>query len=230
MVVCSKGIEIQSRQLLSTIIREECPNPVAILTGPSFASDLALGKPTAATLACNDKYLSERLQTALTSKNLRLYRSDDIVGAQIGGAVKNVIAIGCGIIEGLQLGESARAALVTRGLAEIARLTVALGGQRETLMGQCGVGDMMLTCASKQSRNFSFGFLMGQGQPAFNILANRKSVTEGVYTARATVQLAKDFDVDMPIVECVHACIEGKLALRDAIRHLMDRPSKAELV
>ena len=229
LVLCSKGIEIQSRKLLSDIVREECSNPIAVLTGPSFASDLATGKPTAATLACTNKQLASRLQADLSSKTLRLYTSDDIVGAQIGGAIKNVIAIGCGIIEGLGLGESARAALVTRGLVEIARLTVALGGKRETLMGQCGVGDLMLTCASKQSRNFSFGLLMGQGQSAEEILSARKSVTEGVHTAKAAVQLAKDFDVDMPIVEQVHACIEGRISIRDAITEIMERPSKSEL-
>ncbi len=229
IIICAKGIEIESRQLLSTIIRNECPNPVAVLTGPSFASELSMGKPTAATLACEDKVLAERIQSSLSSKTLRLYTTDDVIGAQIGGAIKNVIAIGCGIIEGLELGESARAALVTRGLVEIARLTVALGGRRDTLMGQCGVGDLMLTCASKQSRNFSFGFLMGQGQSAAEILATRKSVTEGVHTAKAAVQLAKDFDVEMPIVQNVHACIEGRLAIKDAIAQIMDRPNKIEL-
>lgn len=230
LVLCSKGIEIQSRKLLSDIVREECSNPVAVLTGPSFASDLAAGKPTAATLACTDKQLGTRIQTSLPSKTLRLYTSDDIVGAQIGGAIKNVIAISCGMIEGLGLGESARAALVARGLIEISRLTVALGGKRETLMGQCGVGDLMLTCSSKQSRNFSFGLLMGQGQSADDILASRRSVTEGVHTAKAAVQLARDFDVEMPIVENVHACIEGRISIRDAISQIMDRPSKGELV
>lgn len=229
LVLCSKGIEIQSRKLLSDIIREECSNPVAVLTGPSFASDLAVGKPTAATLACTDRQLAKRIQESLASKTLRLYTSDDIIGAQIGGALKNVIAIGCGIIEGLGLGESARAALVARGLIEISRLTVALGGKRETLMGQCGVGDLMLTCASQQSRNFSFGHLMGRGQSAEEILASRKSVTEGVHTAKAAVQLAKDFDVELPIVENVHACIEGRLSIHDALSQIMDRPSRSEL-
>lgn len=230
MVICAKGIEIQSRRLLSDIVREECSNPVAILTGPSFATDLARGLPTAATLACTDKMMGERIQNALSSKHLRLYRSDDIIGAQIGGAIKNVIAIACGIIEGLGLGESARAALVTRGLVEIARLTVALGGKRETLMGQCGVGDLMLTCASQQSRNFSFGYRMGKGETAEEILASRKSVTEGVHTAKAAIQLARDFDVEMPIVENVNACIAGEVEIHDAIRRILDRPSKAELV
>ena len=230
IVICAKGIEIHSRRLLTDVVREYCSNSVAVLTGPSFASDLVAGKPTAATLACSDKQMAERLQSALSSKTLRLYSSDDLVGAQIGGAIKNVIAIACGMIEGLDLGESARAALVTRGLVEIARLTVALGGKRETLMGQCGVGDLMLTCASQQSRNFSFGYQMGRGKSVEDILAERKSVTEGVHTARAAVQLARDFDVDMPIVENVHECIEHKLSIRDAITAILDRPTKAELV
>ncbi|PZP56550.1 MAG: glycerol-3-phosphate acyltransferase [Micavibrio aeruginosavorus] len=229
MVLCAKGIEIQSRQLLSDIVREQCSNPVAILTGPSFAIDLVKGKPTAATLACTDKHLAKRIQESLSSKTLRLYTSDDVIGAQIGGAIKNVIAIACGIVGGLDLGESARAALVTRGLAEIARLTVALGGKRETLMGQCGVGDLMLTCSSQQSRNFSFGYLMGQGQSAEEILSQRKSVTEGVTTAKAAVQLAKDFDVDMPITESVHACIEGRMSISDALTEIMERPARGEL-
>lgn len=229
IVICAKGIEIKSRELISDIIRNECVNPVAVLTGPCFAADLAKGLPSAATLACNDRQLGERIQSNLSSKILRLYTSTDLVGAQIGGSIKNVIAIACGMIEGLGLGESARAALVTRGLMEISRLTVALGGKRDTLMGQCGVGDMMLTCASQQSRNFSFGYKMGKGQTADEILAERKSVTEGVFTAKAAVQLAKDFNVEMPIVECVNDCIEGRITIREAMTQMMDRPTKVEL-
>lgn len=229
MVICAKGIEIETRELLSDVVHEECENPCAILTGPSFAHDMVAGLPTAATLACGDSACANGIQSLLTSKTLRLYTTDDLIGAQIGGAIKNVIAIACGIVEGLKLGESARAALVTRGLAEIGRLTVALGGRRETLMGQCGVGDLVLTCSSIGSRNYSFGLALGQGQSVEEILASRKSVTEGVFTAKAAHRLAADLNVEMPIVETIYACIHEGFDVRLAVGEILDRPTKSEL-
>lgn len=229
LIICAKGIEIESGKLLSAIVQETTPQvECAALTGPTFAHELMGGKPSAATLACANPVHADRICETLSNQQLRLYKTTDIVGAQTGGAIKNVIAIACGIIEGLQLGESARAALVTRGLAEIARLTVALGGKRETLMGQCGVGDLMLTCASHQSRNFSLGMQLGQGQTLDAILASRKAVTEGVYTAKAATELAKRLDIDMPITKAVCACLHDQLSPRDALIKLMDRPVRAE--
>jgi glycerol-3-phosphate dehydrogenase (NAD(P)+) len=192
LIVCAKGIEISSGHLLTDVVKSILPDSsVGILTGPTFAHDLMAGKPSAATLAHSHETVLNHLSQSLTSKQFRLYTTHDIVGAQVGGAVKNVIAIACGIVDGLQLGESARAALVTRGLAEMARLAVALGGERDTLMGQCGVGDLMLTCSSIQSRNYSFGLRIGKGETAHDILKDRKAVTEGVTTAKALKTLSQ---------------------------------------
>lgn len=229
LVLCAKGIEIESGQLLSYIVQEECPQAeCAMLTGPTFAHELMAGKPSAATLACANPVHADQITESLSNTTLRLYKSVDIIGAQTGGAIKNVIAIACGIVAGLELGESARAALVTRGLAEIARLTVALGGKRETLMGQCGVGDLMLTCASPQSRNFSLGLQLGKGEKLADILAARKAVTEGVHTSRAAAEVARKYNVDMPIVKMVCACLYDHLDPRDAFTKLMDRPVRLE--
>ena len=229
LVLCAKGIEIATGGMLSEIVREECPQvECALLTGPNFAHELMSGKPSAATLACANPVHGDRLAEILSNTSLRLYTTTDMIGAQTGGAVKNVIAIACGMIEGLGLGESARAALVTRGLAEIARLTVALGGKRETLMGQCGVGDLMLTCASAQSRNFSLGLQLGQGKKLEDILASRTSVTEGVATAKATAELSRRVGIDMPIVKTVCACLYDNLDPRQAFNALMGRPVRAE--
>ena len=154
--------------------------------------------------------------------------TNDIIGAQVAGAIKNVIAIACGIAQGLGLGESARAALVTRGLAEISRLTVALGGHRETLMGQCGVGDMMLTCSSMKSRNFSCGIELAQGKTMQQIIDSRNSVTEGITTAKAAVFLTEKYNVDMPIVTSVYNCLYNGLSVRDAVTAILNRPARHE--
>lgn len=229
VVLCAKGIEIESHSLLSDVFKAECPKAgLAFLTGPNFAGEIASGKPSASTLASESSKIGEFLQSALTSKNLRLYLTNDIIGAQVAGAIKNVIAIACGITEGLGLGESARAALITRGLAEIARLTVALGGQRETLMGQCGVGDMMLTCSSMKSRNFSCGFELARGKTMEQIMASRLSVTEGVTTAKAAVTLAKTHKVDMPIVSAVYSCLYEDVPVCNAVTNILNRPARHE--
>ena len=229
IVLTAKGIDIDTGHLLSDIVTRSMPDvPCAVLTGPTFAKDLARGLPAAATLACADAKVCEETASGLMSRTLRLYTHDDIAGAQVGGAVKNVIAIACGIVEGLSLGESARAALITRGLAEIGRLAVAMGGKRETLLGLCGVGDMVLTCNSLQSRNFSFGHALGSGQKVADILASRKSVTEGVHTARAIVSLAARHNVDMPISRAVYNCVHGGASVHDAVADILERPTRAE--
>lgn len=231
LVVCAKGIEIESGLMLSQIAKEIVPeSPLAILTGPTFAAEIARGLPSAVTLAMKDKESAKALAEVLSSRTLRMYAADDIVGAQVGGAVKNVIAIACGIIEGRKLGDSARAALVTRGLAEIARLASALGAKKETLMGMCGVGDLILTCSSMQSRNFSLGVALGQGKTLKEILESRNSVTEGVYTAKALVVMAKNNAVEMPISEAVNACLQDGADVGQIIEKMLDRPVKSETV
>lgn len=230
IVICAKGVEIESGLLLSQIVAEVSPqSPIAVLTGPTFAAEIARGLPSAVTLAMKDKASAEKLAGDLSNRGLRMYASDDIIGAQVGGAVKNVIAIACGIIEGKKLGDSARAALVTRGLAEIARLASALGAKKETLMGMCGVGDLILTCSSMQSRNFSLGVAVGQGETLEQILAKRNSVTEGVHTAKALMVMAKNNAVDMPIAEAVHKCLSEGANVDEMIAKMLDRPVKAEV-
>lgn len=231
LVICSKGIEISTGKLLSHVVEEVVPDAkYAILTGPTFASEISRGMPSAATLAAKNLETANSIQEMLSSKSLRLYSSEDLIGTQIGGAVKNVIAIACGAIDGLELGESARAALITRGLAEMSRLTKAMGGHKETLMGMCGIGDMMLTCNSMQSRNFSLGVMLGQGRSLDDILSSRHSVTEGVYTAEALMALAKKNAIEMPISEAVYRCLQGETTIKEAVSYMLDRPLRAESV
>ncbi len=230
LVLCSKGIELKSGILMSDVVSEILPNTsVAILTGPNFAHEIAAGKPAATTLACEDKRTAETLQKAIASANFRPYISNDIIGAQIAGALKNVIAIACGIAHGLNMGESARASLVTRGLAEIARLGIAMGAKQETFLGLCGVGDMMLTCSSEKSRNFSLGSTLGQGQDLEQILKTRNSVTEGVHTAKAAITLAEKYNVEMPISMAVHKALNEGLSLDVALREMLTRPLGYEI-
>ena len=229
LVICSKGIEIESGKLLSEVVREEVPYAdVSVLTGPTFASDIARGLPSAATIAADDMDKARMLQSDLSSKTLRLYATDDIMGAQIGGAIKNVIAIACGIIEGMHLGDSARAALITRGLAEMTRMSSVVGANKETLMGMCGIGDLMLTCSSMQSRNFSLGVLLGQGKSLKDILSMRNSVTEGVHTAKALKIMAEKHAIEMPISSAVYKCLCENISSEDAIEEILDRPLKRE--
>lgn len=229
LVICSKGIEVQTKKLLTTVVEEEAPQALpAVLTGPNFALEIARGLPSASTLACRDLVGGKNLQLALKSRSLRLYFAEDIVGAQIGGAVKNVIAIACGIVEGLGLGESSRAALVTRGLAEISRLALAMGGRKETLMGQCGVGDLMLTCSSTKSRNFSLGVELARGTPLSAILEGRRAVTEGVPTAKAAHELSLLHGVEMPIISAVHGCLYQNRSVEEAVASILDRPLRDE--
>lgn len=229
VVICSKGIERETGKLLSTVIEEVAPLARrAVLTGPSFAADVARGLPCALTLACHNEALGRTLATALSSRQTRLYWSSDVIGAELGGAVKNVLAIAAGIVEGRGLGASAHAAIVTRGFAELRRFGQAMGARPETLLGLSGLGDLILTCGSPQSRNMSLGRALGEGRSLADVLGARLAVTEGVYTSAAVVRLAREKGIDMPIAEAVHGIIEGHLGVDDAITALMQRPLKAE--
>jgi glycerol-3-phosphate dehydrogenase (NAD(P)+) len=229
LIVCAKGIETTTGKLMGEVIAETAPNMIpAVLSGPSFAADVARGLPTALTLACHDERLGSLLAERLGDRQLRLYWSDDIAGVELGGALKNVLAIAAGIVNGKGLGASAHAALVTRGFAEMRRLGRALGVRPQTLMGLSGLGDLILTCGSPQSRNMSLGRALGQGEKLEAVLGKRVAVTEGVYTAAAVVGLAETKRVEMPITEAVHAILEGRVSVDDAIAGLMSRPVKAE--
>jgi glycerol-3-phosphate dehydrogenase (NAD(P)+) len=229
LILCAKGIEAGSGALLSEILAEIVPEaPVAILSGPTFAAEVARGQPTAVTLATPDSGLGERLAAALGTRSFRPYLSDDPVGTQIGGAVKNVLAIACGIVEGKRLGDNARAALITRGLAETVRLAVAKGGRAETLTGLSGLGDLVLTCTGRQSRNYSLGLALGEGRILTEILGERRSVAEGVDSAAAAASLARRLGIEMPIVDAVDAILHRGAAIDATIAALLARPFKSE--
>ncbi|GAB3122870.1 NAD(P)H-dependent glycerol-3-phosphate dehydrogenase [Novispirillum itersonii subsp. nipponicum] len=229
-VLCSKGIELSSGALMTDVVRAELPagTPLACLSGPSFAAEVAKGLPTAVTIASDVDGVAEQLVQALGTRTFRPYHSADLIGAETGGAVKNVLAIACGILEGAGLGDNARAALLTRGLAEITRLGIALGGQPQTFMGLSGMGDLMLTATSMQSRNFSLGFALGQGRALAEILAERKAVTEGVATAAAVTALARQRGIDMPLCAAVDALLNHGQALPEVIDGLLTRPFRQE--
>jgi glycerol-3-phosphate dehydrogenase (NAD(P)+) len=228
-VICAKGIEEGSHALMSEIAADCLPGvTLAVLSGPTFASEVARGLPTAITLACGDPAIGQKLVETIGTTTFRPYLSDDLVGVQIGGAVKNVLAIGCGIVEGRGLGDNARAALLTRGLTEIIRLATARGAKAETLMGLAGLGDLLLTATSTQSRNYSLGFAIGQGASLADILAGRASVTEGVYTARSVLELARASAVEMPICAAISALLHHGADLDTTIQGLLSRPFKAE--
>ncbi len=224
LVACCKGIDLATGLGPTRIISDAMPSATpAILTGPSFAVDIASGLPTALTLACNDLDAGKELQQALKAPNLRIYRTTDTLGAELGGALKNVMAIACGAAIGAGLGESARASVMTRGFAEMTRMAQHLGAQSETLAGLSGFGDLTLTCTSTQSRNYRFGQSLGRGDD-FD-----KSITvEGAATARATLKRAKDLNIDMPITEAVVALLDQKLNVREAMSQLLARPQKEE--
>ena len=228
-VICAKGIETTTGDLLDAAVSAELPNAViAVLSGPTFAIEVANNLPTAITLACADAAVGRRLVDALGTATFRPYWCDDVIGTLVGGAVKNVLAIGCGIVEGRGLGDNSRAALITRGLAELTRFAVAKGGRAETLMGLSGLGDLILTAASEQSRNYSLGLALGQGRRLGEILASRKSVTEGVWTAGIVVREAEKLGIEMPICAAVDAVLNRGASLDDAIRALLARPFRAE--
>jgi glycerol-3-phosphate dehydrogenase (NAD(P)+) len=223
VVACAKGIERGTHRFMTEIIAETMPAALpAILSGPSFAADVARGLPTAVTLACADEAVAALLTQALGAQAFRPYHTTDVRGVEIGGAAKNVLAIGAGIVEGRKLGASATAALVTRGFAELTRFGRALGARPETLTGLSGLGDVVLSCSSPQSRNFSLGIALGQGRKPGAKLA------EGAFTAAALVELANEKSVEMPIAAAVAAVLDGTLSVDAAIESLMARPFKAE--
>lgn len=224
LVACCKGIDLVALKGSSGVIAAICPSALpAVLTGPSFAADIAAGKPTALTLACADDGAGEMLQGLLSTPVLRLYRTTDVVGAELGGALKNVIAIAAGVVMGAGLGESARAALITRGHAEIVRLALALGARAETMAGLSGLGDLVLTCTSPQSRNLRYGLALGAGKPF-----DPAVTVEGVATAHAVVALSRQRGVDMPVAGMVAALIDRHISLPQAIAALLNRPLKQE--
>ena len=229
VVMCAKGLEQSTGKLMGEVMAEALPAATqAVLSGPSFAADVARGLPAAVTIATADEALGEQLAAALGYRNLRIYWSADMIGVQLGGAVKNVLAIAAGIVHGRGLGASAHAALVTRGFAELRRFGAALGARPDTLMGLSGLGDLLLTCGSPQSRNMSLGHALGEGQSLKSVLDGRRSVAEGVYTAAAVVRLAGQHGIDMPICQAVHAIVGGKMSIDAAIDALLSRPFKAE--
>lgn len=229
VVICSKGIEEGSGALMSEVVASSLPQAaLAVLSGPTFAIEVARGLPTAVTLAANDTVLGQSLIAAMGTRAFRPYLSDDVIGAQIGGAVKNVMAIACGIIMGRGMGDNARAALITRGLAEMVRLALAKGGKSETLMGLSGLGDLTLTCSSTQSRNHALGLALGKGEDLSRYLAARRSVAEGVSSASATATLARRLNVDMPIVAAVDAILHRGAAIDQVVEELLARPFKQE--
>lgn len=231
LVLCSKGIEERSGMLLHQVAKAACPRAgVAVLSGPTFAHEVARGLPTAVTLAADDPALAERLRERIKQPTFRIYVSDDLAGAEIGGAVKNVLAIACGVVEGKGLGQNARAALIGRGFAEMTRFGLACGAKRETLAGLSGLGDLVLTCSSTSSRNYSLGMGIGQGRPAAELMSNRTTVAEGAFTAPVLARLAKEKGVDMPIVDAVNALIAGHADVDQVLGALLSRPSKSEAV
>ena len=229
LVLCAKGIEQATLKLMTDVARETVPGaPLAVLSGPSFAAEVARRRPTAVTLACGDAALGEAIAGQLATPGFRPYLSTDMIGAEAGGAVKNVLAIACGVVEGLELGRSAHAALITRGFAEMTRLGTALGGRAETLAGLCGLGDLVLTCSSPQSRNMSGGLALGRGQSLADALSGKLSVAEGVASAPAVRALARKLGVDMPICETTAALLAGEIRLEDTVTSLLSRPLRHE--
>ncbi len=229
LILCAKGIEAQSQKLLCEVAAEICPdNDIAVLSGPTFAHEVAANKPGAVTFACDNFILGKKLIKAIATASFRPYYSDDVIGAEIGGAVKNVLAIGCGVVEGAGLGLNARAALIARGYAEMLRFGLAKGARAETMAGLSGLGDLVLTCSSENSRNFALGVGLGQGQSAKDLLSNRLSVAEGAQTAPVLQRSAQSLGVDMPIVDAVCALLSDKSNVADVMKALLSRPLRAE--
>jgi glycerol-3-phosphate dehydrogenase (NAD(P)+) len=230
LVLCSKGIEAGTGRLMNDVAREVVPgSEIAVLSGPTFAHEVASGLPTAVTLACEGgREHWERLSPAIARRTFRPYFSDDVTGAEIGGAIKNVLAIACGVVDGLALGQNARAALIARGFSEMLRFGEAMGAQVETLSGLCGLGDLVLTCSSTSSRNFSLGKSLGQGKSAGELMADRATVAEGAHTAPVLKQLAEKHAIAMPITIAVNAILDGDPP-REVVAKLLARPLTAEL-
>ena len=230
LVLCAKGIEAGTGRLMADVARDAVPGArLAVLSGPTFAHEVAAGLPTAVTLACEGGEAQwERLAAVIARPALRPYYSDDVIGAEIGGAVKNVLAIACGVVEGLGLGQNARAALIARGYSEMLRFGLSRGGRAETLAGLCGLGDLVLTCSSTSSRNFSLGKALGEGMSAADALAGKSSVAEGAATAPVLADLAARAGLDLPIVTAVNRLLLGEAPARAVVSELLARPLRAE--
>jgi glycerol-3-phosphate dehydrogenase (NAD(P)+) len=229
VVICAKGLETATGQRLSQVLAGERPGSrIAVLSGPNFAREVAQGLPAATTLGCADAVLGQAIAEALSGPSFRVYWTDDVIGVEIGGAVKNVLAIAAGVVAGRGLGENARAALITRGLAELARLGEAHGARRETLMGLAGLGDLILSASSLTSRNMAFGHAIGQGADPQALRARPGPLVEGVFTAAAVTRLAQERGVDVPICAAIDAILAGRLGIGDALDALMRRPLKME--
>jgi len=230
LVLCAKGIEAGSGRLMAEVVAQACPaERLAVLSGPTFAHEVAAGLPTAVTLACGGGRTQwDRLAPAIARPMLRPYYSDDVVGAEIGGAVKNVLAIACGVVEGLNLGQNARAAVIARGYAEMLRFGLARGARAETLSGLCGLGDLVLTCSSTSSRNFSLGLALGQGLTAAQALSGKNSVAEGAATAPVLAELARRDGIDMPIVDAVARLLAGEVPASAVVSDILSRPLRDE--
>lgn len=229
LVLCSKGIEAGTGRLMNHVAKDGAPgSAIAVLSGPTFAHEVAAGLPTAVTLACAEgEEQWDRIAPLVARQAFRPYFSDDVTGAEIGGSVKNVLAIACGVVDGLGLGQNARAALIARGYAEMLRFGEALGARTETLAGLCGLGDLVLTCSSTSSRNFSLGKALGEGRKADELMADRKTVAEGAHTAPVLVELAARHAIAMPIVTAVYDLLKGDEP-RAVVSALLSRPLRAE--
>jgi glycerol-3-phosphate dehydrogenase (NAD(P)+) len=229
LLLCAKGIEVGSLQTVSEVAATLCPgHPLAVLSGPSFADEVARDLPTAVAIASGDPTVAQFFAAALGSPRFRPYLSEDRIGVELGGAVKNVLAIACGIVDGLALGDNARAALITRGLVEMTRLGVAKGARAETFAGLSGLGDLVLTCGGAQSRNHALGVALGRGQSLDDVLAGRRSVVEGVASATSVAALARQLGVEMPIVTAVEAVLHRGTAIAPMIEGLLARPRRSE--
>jgi glycerol-3-phosphate dehydrogenase (NAD(P)+) len=229
LILCSKGIEEKSGSLLHSVASSARPGAsIAVLSGPTFAHEVAAGLPTAVTLAAQDQALAEELRDRIARPTFRIYLSDDVAGAEIGGAVKNVLAIACGVVEGKGLGQNARAALIGRGFAEMTRFGQANGAKRETLTGLSGLGDLVLTCSSTSSRNFSLGKGIGEGRSPVELMTDRRTVAEGAYTAPVLARLAEQMGIDMPVVAAVDTLLSGRASVDQVLRELLSRPPRPE--
>ncbi|MFZ4746440.1 MAG: NAD(P)H-dependent glycerol-3-phosphate dehydrogenase [Sphingomonas sp.] len=229
LVLCAKGIEASTGRLMTEVAATLHPSaPLAVLSGPTFAAEVAAGKPTAVTLATTDEQCGRALIQRLARPHFRPYASTDVIGAEIGGAVKNVIAIACGVVAGLKLGENARAALIARGFAEMTRFGVARGGRTETISGLSGLGDLVLTCSSTQSRNFTLGKALGEGKRAKELIGASTTVAEGAFTAPVLAREAHRLGIDMPVVEAVRTLIEDGREAREVVATLLARPLRGE--
>jgi len=230
VILCAKGIEQSSGKLMSELVNEVLPkSPLVVLSGPTFAREVAAGLPSAVTIASKYQQIARNIAETLGQPTFRPYLSRDVIGAEIGGAVKNVLAVACGIVAGLELGEDARAALITRGFAEMVRFGEVFGAKRDTMMGLCGLGDLILTCSSPQSRNMSLGMALGQGKNIDDIMAGRKTVAEGYFTASILADIAARENIDMPIAGAVNQILHHGANVMETVRDLMNRPYVSEI-